>query len=312
MNRRVKIILDTDIADDIDDAVTLAMALGSPEFDLIGVTTVFGDVETRTRVARRLVRLTGRTDVPVIPGFERPLQFTYHLGTPPEVCSQRDAVADDLEKLPPRGAAEFIVKMAYEHPGELYVCTIGAMTNVAAALALDPGIAKLLAGVYSNAGNLPPHHNTVPEWNTRYDILAGQTIARSGVPWCVLGTEFSKKYTMKRAELDYMGSLKIPHVQFLTQLMVLYGRNKKLLVNNDKKIESLADVQTIWSADTNVLWGLLYPEKIDFRQGRVEVDAGALFHFTPDKTGPHRMAFSFLPEGHMQEMLDRMVGKYGR
>ena len=94
----IKIILDTDIGDDIDDAIALTFALGSREFDLLGVTVVYGDVITRARIARKLLRLCGRGDVPVAAGYERPMGFDYHPGTVPEECSQRQAVADDADR----------------------------------------------------------------------------------------------------------------------------------------------------------------------------------------------------------------------
>ena len=59
---RKKIIIDTDIADDIDDAIALAFALGSPELDILGVTVVYGDVRTRAKVARKLLRSDRRRE----------------------------------------------------------------------------------------------------------------------------------------------------------------------------------------------------------------------------------------------------------
>jgi inosine-uridine nucleoside N-ribohydrolase len=97
---KIRVILDTDIGDDIDDAIALCFALGSPEFDVLGVTTVYGDVQTRARIARRMLQVAGRADVPVIPGCERPLGFDYHTGTAPEDCSQGEAVTDDCTPLP--------------------------------------------------------------------------------------------------------------------------------------------------------------------------------------------------------------------
>ena len=63
-----KIILDTDIGDDIDDAYALALILGSAELELVGVTTVFGNTPARTRQAQTILKLAGREDVPVATG----------------------------------------------------------------------------------------------------------------------------------------------------------------------------------------------------------------------------------------------------
>src|SRR5208337_3415382 len=63
-----KVIIDTDIGDDIDDAFAIALALRSPELEILGVTTTFGDTEARARIADRLLGEAGRADIPVLAG----------------------------------------------------------------------------------------------------------------------------------------------------------------------------------------------------------------------------------------------------
>src|SRR5271156_5904575 len=63
-----KIIIDTDIGDDIDDAFALALALRSPEVQILGVTTTFGDTETRAKLVDRLLGEAGRQEIPVAAG----------------------------------------------------------------------------------------------------------------------------------------------------------------------------------------------------------------------------------------------------
>jgi inosine-uridine nucleoside N-ribohydrolase len=70
---RIPIILDTDIGDDIDDALALALALQSPELDVRAVTTVIDDTETRTRLAWKELGLYGRHDIPLATGASEPL-----------------------------------------------------------------------------------------------------------------------------------------------------------------------------------------------------------------------------------------------
>src|SRR5881392_3886073 len=63
-----KIIIDTDIGDDIDDAFAIALALRSPELQILGIATAFGDVEVRARILDRLLGEAGRADIPVAAG----------------------------------------------------------------------------------------------------------------------------------------------------------------------------------------------------------------------------------------------------
>jgi hypothetical protein len=67
-----KIILDTDIGGDIDDAFALALALSSPDIELLGVTTAWGDTQTRARLVDRLLCETGMQSIPVRAGVSMP------------------------------------------------------------------------------------------------------------------------------------------------------------------------------------------------------------------------------------------------
>ena len=55
-----KVIIDTDIGDDVDDAFALALAVKSPELQVLGVMTTFGDTETRAKITDRFLAEVGR------------------------------------------------------------------------------------------------------------------------------------------------------------------------------------------------------------------------------------------------------------
>src|SRR5262249_56741338 len=67
------ILLDTDVGTDVDDAIAMALLLAAPELDLRAVTTVSGDVHLRARIAKKLLALGGRGDVPVAAGVRAPV-----------------------------------------------------------------------------------------------------------------------------------------------------------------------------------------------------------------------------------------------
>src|SRR5215472_11943102 len=66
---REEVIIDTDIGDDVDDAFALALAVRSPEFEILGVTTTFGDTETRAKIADHFLAEVGRSEIPVLAGL---------------------------------------------------------------------------------------------------------------------------------------------------------------------------------------------------------------------------------------------------
>ena len=111
-----KVLLDTDIGSDIDDAVALAYLLANRECELLGITTVTGQPEKRAQLADALCRAAGRS-IPIFPGSEYPL-----------LVAQRQVEAQQapaLEKWPhatdfPHGrAVQFLQETIRAHPGEI-------------------------------------------------------------------------------------------------------------------------------------------------------------------------------------------------
>src|SRR5579863_5134830 len=99
-----KIIIDTDIGDDVDDAFAVALALRSPELEILGITTTFGDTETRAKLVDRMLGEAGRTDIPVAAGVatEAKSNFTqraYAEGGKFARASHPDAVNFILEQI---------------------------------------------------------------------------------------------------------------------------------------------------------------------------------------------------------------------
>ena len=311
--QKAKVLIDTDIADDIDDAIALAFALGSPELEILGVTVVYGDVETRAKVARKLLDSWGRADVAVKLGFERPLGFEWFPGTMPLPCSQGPAVLDD----PPledahRNASQFIADCVHRWPGEVSILTLGAMTNVAAALCAEPGLARLMAGVISGAGDvLPPRHEGL-DWNVAYDVGAAGVLARSGVRWTVIGWDtFGGGHSLQRAEFDALEASGLPSARLLLELIVLMKRHKR---GQDPSVRTIHDVTSASTCDVTVPASLLFADRIDFRPGWVEVDAEAgHLGFVPDERGRHRWVGAPLAmEGFRQEILRRLLSAPGK
>src|SRR5580704_5424607 len=132
----MKFIIDTDIGDDYDDILTLAVALASPEIDLVGVTTVVGNAALRARLTRRFLNLAGREDIPVAVGatIQTGAPFTHRRwaqGGPALTGDEPDAV-------------DFLLEQIGAQPGEVTLLAIGPLTNLAAALARDPATFRQL------------------------------------------------------------------------------------------------------------------------------------------------------------------------
>ncbi len=111
------VIIDTDIGDDIDDAFALALALKSPELKILGVTTTFGNTEMRARLLDRYLQAVGRSDIPVFAG-------------PPSKTDNVMTQAAYAMRAPEKkhaDGAEFILREAREHPGQITLIGIGPL-----------------------------------------------------------------------------------------------------------------------------------------------------------------------------------------
>ena len=162
---RKRILIDTDPG--IDDSMAILLAFASPEIEVVGLSTVFGNTggDVTTQNALRLVELAGRPDILVARGAEKPLlrPFTgkgWHvhgrngLG---EVEFPEPKVQPDK-----RRAATFIIDTIMENPGEITLVPLGPLTNVALAVATEPRIAEnvkevvLMGGAATVPGNARP------------------------------------------------------------------------------------------------------------------------------------------------------------
>ena len=141
-----KFLIDTDVGDDIDDAFALALALSSPDVDLVGVTTASGDTRLRARMVLRLLEIGGRAEVPVGVGDATP---------PPAVFSQKRFALQGPE-LPSDApaAVDLILNTARAHPGQVTLLAIGPLTNIAAAIARDAAGFALLKRVVVMGGSI--------------------------------------------------------------------------------------------------------------------------------------------------------------
>src|SRR5579862_8331060 len=135
---RIPVIFDTDIRDDIDDALALALALQSPELDVRAVTTVIDDTETRTRLAWKELGLYGRHDIPLATGASEPLLDPVR----PQRARQFEVLtaADTVPEAAHRRAADLIIETLMRSPKPITLVPIGPLTNIALALKSGPDI----------------------------------------------------------------------------------------------------------------------------------------------------------------------------
>ncbi|MDH7480890.1 MAG: nucleoside hydrolase [Armatimonadota bacterium] len=199
----IDVIIDTDIGTDVDDAYALLFALSSPEINVKGITLVHADLETRERITLKLLKLFGRTDIPVAKGLshplkaDRPIYWGGHEG--------RGLDFSDVENLHAisEHAPEFIARIAAENPGKITLITIGPMTNAAAAIGMFPNEMRCLKGIVSMASTFNGfgQENAGIEHNVRLDPEACAVVLGFGLPVTIVGLNVTLKTSLTREHL---------------------------------------------------------------------------------------------------------------
>lgn len=195
------VILDTDIGTDVDDALALALLLGSPEVDLVAVSTVYGDTLLRARLAQRLLRLAGRDDVPVTPGAVEPLS-----GKPVWWAGHEGARFPDLgreEVDASRCAVEVLTSTVAQQPGTVDVVAVGPLTNLALALRADPSFADNVRGLYVMGGDFSPGAGA--EHNLASDATAAAEVFASRLPVTVTGLDVTTRVRLEGPQVERIG-----------------------------------------------------------------------------------------------------------
>src|SRR5436305_1261614 len=193
-NSPEKVIIDTDIGDDIDDAFAVALALRSPELQILGITTTFGDTETRAKVLDRFLAEAGRGDIPVAAGPPTPPKTTF--------TQLRYAQGGHFAKPSHPDAVRFLLDKIRSNPGEITLVAIGPLVNVGAAIDKDPVTFRrlkpggLMGGSiyrgYGDIGSGTPH-GLEPEWNIKNDIPSAQKLLAAGVPLFVMPLDSTQR-----------------------------------------------------------------------------------------------------------------------
>lgn len=281
----IPIILDTDIGDDIDDALALALTLQSPELDLRAVTTVSDDTEGRSRLAWKELGTYGRHDVALGTGAPEPLLDPVHTGRAPQF-----SVLADADTIPPAGrrrAFELIVDTLLESPRKVTLVLIGPLTNIALALKGEPRIKDKIERIVLMGGAF---NLLTAEYNIQRDRIAAEIVFRSGVPITAVGLDVTLKCKLKAADLERLRAADNPASRFLVRLIELWqnGHPDQYPILHDPLAVAVS----------------MHPTLVETQLGDVHVEtAGELTHgmtlFTPAEQLP--------PGAHATTLVARQV-----
>lgn len=223
----VKLVIDTDPG--VDDAMAILFAARHPEIELLGMTSVFGNVTVgqATRNALYLAEKAGIAHLPVAEGAAGPMALPPF---PPSKQVHGDEGFGDLPAFAPKGraigesAAAFLVRLAREHAGELVLCPVGPITNIADAIKLDPDFARnvkkivIMGGALDVAGNITPH----AEANTYHDPHALDLVLQSGADITMVGLDVTLKVLLAEPDFAELAERAPKNGRFLQDISHFY------------------------------------------------------------------------------------------
>jgi purine nucleosidase len=290
---RIPVLFDTDIGDDIDDAIALALALQSPELDVRGVTTVFGIVEQRTRLAWKELGLYGRQDIPLATGAAEPM-----LDAPVFQKARQFELLTDSDVPPPaahRRAAEFLIETLLNSKEKLTVVPVGPLTNIALALRLEPRIKSKIERIVLMGGAFKRMYS---EWNIERDRISAQIVFSSGVPIVAVGLDVTLQCKLETRDLDKLRAAHNPATEFLVKLIELWQDGKSS--------------QTPILHDPLAVASVFRPDLITTETGSVEVETASpltfgITMFKAKAGGSTRVATQVNVRGFADLLIDRLA-----
>jgi purine nucleosidase len=190
-----RVILDTDIGTDVDDALALAVLLQSKEVELIGITTVYGNARLRSKIAIHLCSLLNRR-IPTYVGEDKPISGREVWMSGSEGKNFKNL---DLSMPQSTSAVQFLIEAVTTQPKSIDVIAIGPLTNIARAILINSDFEKNVKRVWVMGGDFT---QSKVEHNFLCDIDAAKIVLESKIPISVLDLPSSQKTIIRMKEIE--------------------------------------------------------------------------------------------------------------
>ena len=222
-----RIIIDTDPG--VDDALTILLALASPEIQLEALTTTHGNIgiEKTTRNALAVLEFANASHIPVARGCTLPLV------SPPSKPAEAVHGASGIGKavLPePKSqpinqhAIDYLIERVLAEPQENTLFTIGPMTNLALAIRKEPRIVQALKGLVIMGGAIRSGGNVTPlaEFNIHADPHAAHVVFHSGIPITLIPLDVTYKCLLTTVDVERLNRIDSPVARFVRNATAVY------------------------------------------------------------------------------------------
>lgn len=196
------VIFDTDIGTDVDDILALAVLAKSPELELIGVTTVYGDTPLRAKITRVTCDLLGCTETPVLIGEKETLTGRQISWAGHEGYGVPNLDKAEVSTTP--SAVDYLLEAANRVAGELEVLATGPLTNIATAIRKDAATFSKIKHLYLMGG---AYWLDRPEHNIKCDPEAAKIVFESGIPITAIGLDVTLRVLLEADDVHQIAQL---------------------------------------------------------------------------------------------------------
>lgn len=262
-----KVIIDTDPG--VDDAIAIFLALSCPEIEILGISTIFGNADTRTttRNALSLTEIAGREEIPVSMGALKPLSSDY-LGAVTHVHGHDGQGNANLGPPQSQVSDETVLDMLHRlvlaHPKEITLLTLGPLTNLALVAQQYPEIVNQIAEIVVMGGNAlsPGNANPVAEANLLSDPEAADIVF--GLPWrtTMIGLDVTHRVNLSRNDLKSITTRSTPISRHLAAAIPFY----------QSFFERTNKIDGIFSHDPTAVTFLIAPDLFETHEWPVRVE----------------------------------------
>lgn len=237
MGERIKVLIDADTG--VDDSIALLYALQKPEIEILGITTVCGNVSASQAAENtlKILDLVDAPDIPVVAGYERPMKkewggcvsFIHGTNGLGDV-----ALPESSRTVTERDVCQFQMELARKHQGELVLVTLGPLTNIAHTLERYPEFAGcisrmvMMGGTVSMRGNVSP----VCEANVACDPEACDQVFLSGMDITAVGLDVTLKTRLKKEHIEFLERNSMPSlkkaVSYMKEALEYYRKGNQM------------------------------------------------------------------------------------
>lgn len=198
IKEKLKIIIDTDNGDDIDDLITLYFALENKNIEILGIVCSYLNAPLRVKQIEHVLKLFNRQDIPVYCGMSKPYKTIHPQPLDTIYCQYGPELENDVKKEDGMNGVNFLIESAKKYGNELIILEVAPETTLAKAIEVDKDAFKntrivIMGGAF---------YKNEPEWNIECDYQAADIVLNSGLDLTYVGLDVTDLSELKESEYE--------------------------------------------------------------------------------------------------------------